>query len=492
MRRERAGILTAIWAIVAVAAAALPAIAAATVPPLTHHGRWLTDPQGRVVILHGVQIDRFEPTAPVNFVDISPENVAFIGAQGFNLARVSISYAGVEPEPGRFDDAYVASYLRLDRLLAAAGIHDLVDFQQGQYSAELEGSGFPDWMTVTDGIPNLPQRFPIGYVADPAEERAWDNLWGNARAHDGRHLQDAYAHGLRYLAAQFKSSPAFLGFDVLNEPWPGTVWPTCANPVGCPIADQSLRAFYRRTTSAIRSADATHLVFYEPYLVFNAGAATSLGSIGDRSEVFAFHNYCLGTTPGLPQYDPFGLCGIEERYVLANAQAQSARSGDPALMDEWGNTTDIAQINRMTAEADSSMVGWSYWAYEDCCLSPAAIVADATRPPDAPGNLRRAVLQALVRPYPQAVAGTPLGWSFDPASGHFRLRYRTRPVTGSPFAPGTETQVAVPALRYPAGYSASVSGARVVSAPGSQSLLLIADPRASTVTLDVTPAHPHN
>ena len=54
-------------------------------------------------------------------------------------------------------------------------------------------------------------------------------------------------------------------------------------------------------------------------------------------------------------------------------------------------------IERMTGEADADMVGWSYWAYEDCCNSPGAIVADGSQPPQAQNNLRRPLLDALVR-----------------------------------------------------------------------------------------------
>src|ERR1700752_1314995 len=84
-------------------------------PLLSHHGRWLTDPRGRVVVLHGVQIDHWEPSAPVNVIDLSPANVQFIAAMGFNLARVSMTYSGVAPTPGSFDQSYVNSFVSFDQ-----------------------------------------------------------------------------------------------------------------------------------------------------------------------------------------------------------------------------------------------------------------------------------------------------------------------------------------------------------------------------------------
>jgi hypothetical protein len=137
------------------------------------------------------------------------------------------------------------------------------------------------------------------------------------------------------------------------------------------------------------------------------------------------------------------------------------------------------------------MVGWSYWAYEDCCNSPAAVVADGTKPPTATGNLRTTVLAALVRPYPKLVAGTPTAWSYDPASDRFTFTYSTAPAAGTPFPAGADTEVELPALRYPTGYDVNVTGARVTSAPDANLLRVVNDPGAAAVHLTVAPASHH-
>ena len=465
-------------------------------PVLSHQGRWLTDPEGRVVILHGVQIDHWEPTAPVNVVNLSPANVQFMASMGFNLARVSMTYSGVAPTPGSFDQSYVDSFLAFDHELAGVGIYDLLDMMQGEYSQAVGGWGFPAWMTITDGVPNTDTPFPNGYEENPAEYTTWDNFWANAIDSDGIGLQDDYASGLHQIAQQFAAAPALLGVEILNEPWPGSSWPTCANPAGCPIFDQALTAFYRRIIPALRSADPNHLIVYEPNIFFDYGAATQLGDVGDNNTVFAFHNYCLDSVAegienlpnGQTPLDPLQLCGIDENLVFTNAETRAAGNGDALLMDEWGNTTDTTVLERMAAEADAHMTGWSYWAYEDCCGSAAAIVQNGAEPPTSPGNLNMAVLDALVRPYPQAVAGTPEGWSFDPASKIFLLTYSTARVGGGAFPTGTLTQVEVPPLQYSTGYSVTVTGGRVVSAPNAPELLVASNPGAGTVAVTVTPS----
>jgi endoglycosylceramidase len=440
------------------------------------------------VILHGLQIDKFKPGTSIDgWIDLPPAAPRFIAAQGFNLVRNSVSYSGVEPQPGHFDDSYVRRFLYFDRSLARVGIYDLIDMMQGQYSAVLGGSGFPNWMTITDGAPNIVRPFPQGYLVDPAEERAWDNFWSNRRATGGVGLEDHYVLGLRHLARLFVRDPAFLGFDLLNEPWPGSQWPTCANPEGCPLFDRQLNAFYRRIIPAVHRVDPRHLAFYEPHGLFDYGAASNLGSTGQSNAVFTFHNYCLGDTPGLPQADPGQDCGIEEQLVLGEAESQAGRGGDGLLEDEWGNTNSIPLLQRMAAEADQQMVGWSYWAYEDCCGSTGAIAHDGTKSPDAPGNLNRPVLQALARPYPQLISGEPTSWSFDPASRVFTLRYRTRRVSGGQFRAGSPTEVFIPRLQYPSGYRVTVTGAKVTSPPTAGRLILRSESHAADVRVEVTP-----
>jgi endoglycosylceramidase len=317
-----------------------------------------------VVILHGLQIDRFEPTAPIEYIDLNPANVRFMAAEGFNLARVSLAYAGVEPRIGHIDHRYVGSYLSFDRKLGRAGIYDLIDMMQGQYSAKLDGWGFPDWMAVTGAAQNARRPFPQGYFANPAENTAWDNLWADAVAGDRVGLQEHYAAGLRHLAGSFAQAPGLLGLEILNEPWPGSRWSACANPGGCPAFDSTLlTAFYRRMIAAVRSADRRHLIAIEPNLLFDFGSATALGPLSDPNLVFAFHDYCLANAIGLPfPRDSTGSCGVEERQALSNAEAQAQRSSEGLLMDEWGNSADTTLVQRVADEADQHMLGWANWA----------------------------------------------------------------------------------------------------------------------------------
>ena len=132
----------------------------------------------------------------------------------------------------------------------------------------------------------------------------------------------------------------------------------------------------------------------------------------------------------------------------------------------------------MTAQFDADKVGWIYWAWK-YYGDPTGSAAESLVMAD--GRLR-STAQVLSQAYPEAVAGTPSSFSFSPVTGDFELAYAANHHVHAP------TVVFVPtSVHYPRGYCARASGARVVSARGSD--LLEVDNRATAheVTVRVTP-----
>src|SRR5581483_140754 len=84
-----------------------------------------------------------------------------------------------------------------------------------------------------------------------------------------------------------------LGYELFNEPFPGTPWASCLVAQGCPAFDAKLTAFDRRVDHGIRTADHHTLVFYEPNVLFNFGPATNVGTLADPRAGFSFHDYCV-------------------------------------------------------------------------------------------------------------------------------------------------------------------------------------------------------
>jgi endoglycosylceramidase len=461
--------------------------------PLGHSGRWITDAQGRVVILHGVNMVFKRPPYYPAAGGFDDDDAAFLEQNGFNTVRLGLIYAGVEPAPGSYDEAYLDQIGSTESLLAQHGIFSLLDFHQDLYNERFQGEGWPDWAVQDDGLPAIPPAgFPANYLLMLALNRAFDHFWANDPGPGGVGLQDRYAAALAHVAARFDSEGHTLGYDLLNEPWPGTVYPTCLVPlIGCPLFDGgTLAPFNARMIDAIRGTGAGKLVWYEPLVTFDFGVPTNLPATGDPGTAMSFHDYCLPGSFGLPADVP---CSLLEDLVFQNAEAHSQATGDPQLLTEFGATDDLTTIERIIDDADRHMVGWQYWHYCGCddptTSGPTqqAIVNDASVPPTG-DNVRQAKLEVLSRPYPQTVAGTPSEYGFDPASGVFHLSFSTTGPDGRQFDPGAITEVFVGTQHYPAGYDVAVSGAEIKSAEDASTLLLAGCPGADRVTVTVSPA----
>jgi len=477
--------------LLAVSLASAPGAAAK--PAFSHSGRWIVDSHGRVVIFHGaaVVIGGFGGPHDPEQDGFGAADARFLAGQGLGLVRLGIFDQYLEPTPGHFDDAYLNSIARTQRLLAKRGIVTVLDLHQDLLATKYAGRGFADWFPVDDGVPNMSQfGFPSGYLLNPAVSRAYDNLWANAIAGDGVGAVDHIAAAWRHIARRFRGARRLLGYDLFNEPWPGSQYPSCLSAAGCPPGgfDQTaLTAFFNRVVASVRMADRKRLVFAEPNLMFDFGAATGLGKLDDRRVGLSFHDYCLNyVAPNRP--DPGNLCKPSgESFVFQNADAYSQRTNAALLMTEFGDTPDPAVHQEVAGLADRFMVGWTDWAYIG---SSGNVKVDEAKPP-TPDNVNSARLDAIVRAYPEATAGTPLSYGYDPVAKRFRMSYSTRGPSGKRFAGARPvTKIFVPARVYGRRYRVRVNGARVVGSPDVQVLRLRDCRGARTVRVKVVDKSP--
>ena len=477
--------------VVLAALCAQGAHAAGPAMPVGHAGRWLTDATGRVTVMHGINMVYKRPPYAPDAVGFGDDDAAFLASEGLDTVRVGVIYKAVEPQPGVYDDAYIDRIKNTVDTLGRHGIVSLVDFHQDLYNERFQGEGWPDWAVQDDGLPNQPQSgFPANYLTMPALQHAFDHFWANDPGPGGVGLQDRYAAAWAHVAQRFNGDNAVLGFDLLNEPWPGSTWQQCANPAGCPVFDATMTAFIKRTVAAIRTTDQSTLVFYEPNVLFNDGADTTLGPIGDPRAVMSFHDYCLAADQGGSGY---GGCGTADDLVFKNANAHAAKTGDGLLVTEFGATDTADVLNNVMLRADGAMVGWQEWQYCGCqdptTSGPGdkqAIVLDPSKPPTG-ANVKTKTLDVIVRPYPQQVAGTPESWSFDPATKAFAAKWSTKRADGTgSFGAGTKTELFIPTIQYPNGYVVAVQGGTVVSAPRAQTLVVASCPGTSEVSVAVT------
>jgi endoglycosylceramidase len=451
--------------------------------PISTTGTWLTNSDGQVVLLHGLnevyKEAPFEPSAS----GFSNDDAAFLAANGFNAVRLGVIWAGVEPEPGVFDTAYIDSIQQTVQTLANHGIYTILDFHQDEYSSAYGGEGAPAWAAQSGGLPNTSLSFPINEFVDPAETHAWDAFWSNAQAPNALGLEDDYSQMLETVASDFTGNTDVLGYEVMNEPYPGSqAVPTL---LGSPFFDsEELTPFYNQAASAIRAVDSSTTIFYESNLISSFGVApTKLGTVDASNTVFSYHNY-------LPNYIPIPIL---EDLVPIEAQAYTQANDIPSFLTEFGATNSQSSLTAAMQPADQDLTSWTEWVYSGqgditTAGDPSAesLVFNPELPPTG-DNVNTANLTTLAEPYPQAISGTPKSFSFT--NGTFEFNYSTQKADGSgSFPAGAQTDISVPTVEFPNGYQATVTGGQVVSAPNAPVLVIASDDGASTINVVVSPA----
>ena len=436
--------------------------------PLSHDGRWITDARGRVVTLHGVnEVTKKAPFHPAGN-GFGSDDAHFLSENGFNLVRVGVEFQGLMPAPGQIDWAYVNSIGQTVRDLAREHVYVLLDFHQDGYGPGLGDNGLPAWMQITDGLPNPNVGFPTYYIANPALQRAFENFYANRPGPGGIGLQDYFVQGLRAIVGRFALEPRVLGYELLNEPWPGADWAGCFAATGCPDLEQArLRPFYAKATAAVRRITRRQQVFVEPFSTFNfGGGPTTLPGAGS-ADALATHSYATS---------PAGEASVRDHSIAAAERDDAA-----LLVTEFGATGDPVPLRRLLDGFDARGVSWAFWAYNE------NLIVDRTVPASLAALRSPAAFRALVQPYPVALTGTPGDAHFDPATGAYTLSYSTTGPRGRRYPWGLESVLSVPKLQYPAGYTATVSGARVTSRPCSDRLTLRTWPWARSVTVALAP-----
>src|SRR3954447_16707824 len=356
---RRRGICLASAVAVAVACAAAPGAASEGLHP---DGRWLKDGYGRVVIVHGLEVAHKQPPyvpAATSFDDQDGQNLS---DWGFDAVRLAWFWDGLEHTRGQIDASYLAELVREGHVLSDHGIYTLLEAHQDLYGAPVRGRGFPDWATITDGVPLLPAS--AADIEAPATDRAFDNLYANT---DG--IADAFAHAWSVMAAAFRDNPRMLGYDLFNEPYAASQFASCTSPAGCPAFDRlTLAPLEDRLAAGVRTQDRSTPVFYEPDLYFDFGAASWLAAPPAASgpSAFAFHLYCLAPIfTGQPDHESQApgheSCPQEDEHVLENGEAAAAAMHVPPLLDEFGDTQDLANVERQIELADSHLLGWMFW-----------------------------------------------------------------------------------------------------------------------------------
>jgi len=380
---------------------------------------------GKTLVLHGINVANKNPKEGY-MGDFGASDLDSIHAWGMNCIRLTIFWDGLEPQPGKINKAYLNRIAKVVKLAGNRGIYVLLDMHQDLYSGKFKsGDGAPAWATLDEGKPNTTGKvWSEAYAKSAAVQTAFDNFWANKPGPDGVGLQDHYAKVWQAVARRFADDPAVIGYDLMNEPSPGTAYATArkagmlavmraeakrrggkalgpeqsrklmATPEGQKqmmvwlndpqvframgdgmatvtqnFERTQLAAFYTTVARAIRQVDYHHIIFVEPEIMAGIGVPSALpaltGAQGKRDpeQAYAPHAYDITTDNGPPDQ----ATKVRLKIVLSRHEKESRRLNDPMLIGEWGafylNPVAAGTARFMIHEFDLLRCGDTYWSY---------------------------------------------------------------------------------------------------------------------------------
>ena len=488
------------------------------------------DNAGRHVILHGINYVNKDPKAGYLHPE-SPNPFVDFRRWGFNCVRMGVMWAGLEPEPGVYDDAYLRGLGRRLDLAHDQGLLVFLDMHQDLFSV-LYSDGAPAWATANDGLPHIPgEVWSDAYMTSPAVQRAIDNFWRNEASpgalggSEGPGLQDRLIACWKLLAERFGSHPAVIGYDLYNEPMMGSTAPEALSlqfargaellaqreePSSATGEDsasgENLLALWATTEgrSQVLSALDDERIYAEvmeaPRPVYNRFEREALQPFYERAAAairsvdsvrIIFLEASMGSNMGVysaiervaaggPQaYAPHGYDLVVDtpavaeanparvRMIFSRHDETALRLGMPMLVGEWG--------------AYGSWPGTLKPAREVARIFERLLCSD-TYWEYQPGMESAACFPAVSRPYPERVAGTLESYAFDPSSHRFSCAWTEAPEVTEP------TEVYLPTWFGfdPARLSLAPASDFRVDELGSGAVRLLISPTGSPVRRAIT------
>jgi hypothetical protein len=236
-------------------------------------GAWFKDQDGRTLMLRGVNLggsskvpfpdgathirEGFYNHREVSFVgrpfplEEADEHLARLRAWGFRLLRFLVTWEAVEHAgPGVYDEDYLDYVYEVVRKAGEHGLSLFIDPHQDVWSRMSGGDGAPGWTFEAVGL-DVTRFAETGAAivhaihSDPFPRMIWPTNYtklaaatmftlffgGNDFAPQTRvegepvqeFLQRHYLDAITQIAMRLKGLPNIIGYDTMNEPWPGYI-----------------------------------------------------------------------------------------------------------------------------------------------------------------------------------------------------------------------------------------------------------------------------
>ena len=243
----------------------------------------MRDGDGNVLLLRSVNFSGQAKGTDDHLFPFTSADLETLLAGGINSVRLLTFWKAVTPDaPGQVDQGYVDAFVAQVEQLSAAGLYVVVDMHQDLWGVPFAAHGAPGWA--------CPPEISAGYepsgawwtnYASPQVTGCFDLFWEDLS------LQQDFIDAWTALAAAVCPQERVVGFDLLNEPYPGSALfdETWDNDV--------LMPFYERVLEAIEGVCPGRLYFVEHSAGFVIGWAEPLvvdEALRDRV-VYAGHFY---------------------------------------------------------------------------------------------------------------------------------------------------------------------------------------------------------
>jgi endoglycosylceramidase len=422
---------------------------------------FLRDSAGRAVILRGANVSGHDK-APPWFDFQGPSDFARMrSAWGMNAVRFVMQWAAIEPESGVYDASYLDGVAERVGWAQDADLYVVLDMHQDVYGMGFEsggGDGAPTWSCAA-----------VNYVGfQPFSTWALENLEAGPTAcydgmwHDAT-VQAHFGEAWRQVAARLASYDNVVGFDVTNEPYWGSAQVAYFEPT-------LLGPFYEKMVPIVRSAAPGWVAFLEPSAARNLGLATRLPVPTFANYAYAPHSYDrTAETTGI--FPPADVSLVTSNIAALAGEAKAL--GGALWIGEYGGVADDPAIAAyMTANYDGAgAVAGSTMIWDYSKGGYGLLNVD--------GSEAQPLVDSVVRPYPERVAGDPIAWSFDASTSTFTMSYHPSASVTAP------TIVNVPARIWPQGYAVDCGGCVATRATGS--LTISAPPAGDPAVVTLSP-----
>ena len=435
--------------------------AAQPAPPWSVKAGFLRDAEGRAVILRGANVSGKNKYAPW-FDFQGPADFARMRSDwGMNAVRFVMSWAAVEPVEGQVDGSYLDALAERIAWARDADLYVVLDMHQDVYGlgfASGGGDGAPLWACAASSYAGFTPTTPWALESLEAGVTAcFDGFW------HGADLQAHYAEAWRRVAARLAGFDNVVGFDPYNEPYWGSHAIERFEP-------DLLSPFYEKLVPVVRSAAPGWVAFLEPSASRNLGGTTHLLTPTFENFAYAPHSYDTGAESGQ------GFAPSHAALIVSNVAALAAEAkglGGALWIGEYGGTNGEpgiaaymkAQYDGAGAVAGSSMI-WDYTRGGYGLLA-------------SDGSEAQPLLGAVIRPYPERVAGDPIAWSYDEGTSTFTLRYHPSASVTAP------TVISIAPRLYPRGYAFECGGCQASVATGA--LLVTSPPPSDPAVVTLRP-----